>query len=95
MADAHEAEAWLKEKEPLISSTDYGKDEDSAEALLKKHRALLSDVEAFKGTIDGLRKQAGQCRYQEAPVVPLGRECVVALYDYTEKSPREVCLVIP
>src|SRR5262245_4860138 len=92
MADANEAESWMREKEPLVSSTDYGKDEDSAEALLKKHRALISDIEAFKGTIEALRKQASACRYQEAPVVPLGRECVVALYDYTEKSPREVSI---
>ena len=30
-ADANEAESWMKEKEPIISSVDYGKDEDSAE----------------------------------------------------------------
>jgi spectrin alpha len=29
-ADANEAESWMKEKEPIISSVDYGKDEDSA-----------------------------------------------------------------
>ena len=30
---------------------------------------------------------------QEAPVVDsLGKECVVALYDYQEKSPREVSM---
>lgn len=64
MADANEAETWMGEKEPIVGSTDYGKDEDSAEALLKKHRALLSDLEAFKSTIDDLRRQAAQCKYQ-------------------------------
>lgn len=92
MADANEAESWMREKEPLVGSTDYGKDEDSAEALLKKHRALMSDLDAFRSTIDELRKQAGACRYQEQPVGQLGRECVVALYDYQEKSPREVSM---
>ena len=30
---------------------------------------------------------------QEAPVVDdIGKECVVALYDYQEKSPREVSM---
>lgn len=30
---------------------------------------------------------------QEAPVSDIaGKECVVALYDYTEKSPREVSM---
>lgn len=92
LADANEAESWMREKEPLVGSVDYGKDEDSAEALLKKHRAIMSDLDAFKSTIDELRKQAGACRYQEQPVGQLGRECVVALYDYQEKSPREVSM---
>ena len=30
-ADANEAETWMTEKEPIMSNTDYGKDEDSAE----------------------------------------------------------------
>ena len=30
-SDAQEAESWMKEKEPLVSSGDYGKDEDSAQ----------------------------------------------------------------
>lgn len=92
LSDANEADAWMSEKEPIVGSTDYGKDEDSAEALLKKHRALLSDLEAFKGTIEDLRKQASQCKYQEQPMGQLGRDCVLALYDYQEKSPREVSM---
>lgn len=44
LADANEAESWMREKEPIVGSTDYGKDEDSAESLLKKHRALMSDL---------------------------------------------------
>lgn len=92
LADANEAEAWMREKEPVVGSTDYGKDEDSAESLLKKHRALMSDLDAFKSTIEDLRRQAGQCKYQEQPRGQLGRECVLALYDYTEKSPREVSI---
>ena len=30
-ADANEGESWMREKEPIVCSTDYGKDEDSAE----------------------------------------------------------------
>jgi spectrin alpha len=89
IADANEADSWMREKEPVVGSTDYGKDEDSAESLLKKHRALISDLEAFKSTIEALRKQSSLCKYQEQPGGQLGKECVVALYDYTEKSPRE------
>jgi len=33
LADANEAESWMKEKEPIVGSYDYGRDEDSAEVL--------------------------------------------------------------
>ncbi|KAF4526948.1 hypothetical protein B566_EDAN015448 [Ephemera danica] len=92
-ADANEAESWIKEKEPLVVNMDYGKDEDSSEALLKKHEALMSDLEAFGNTIVSLKEQAQACRQQETPVIDVtGKECVVALYDYLEKSPREVSM---
>ncbi|XP_014291962.1 spectrin alpha chain isoform X1 [Halyomorpha halys] len=92
-ADANEAESWMKEKEPMVVNQDFGKDEDSAEALLKKHEALVSDLEAFGNTITSLKEQAESCRQQETPVIDVtGKECVMALYDYTEKSPREVSM---
>jgi len=92
-ADAGEAESWMREKEPLAGNADYGKDEDASEALLKKHEALMSDLEAFKNTIKDLKEQANNCRQQETPVIDMiGKECVMALYDYTEKSPREVSM---
>ncbi|KAJ2946711.1 hypothetical protein O0L34_g12769 [Tuta absoluta] len=92
-ADANEAESWMREKEPMVNAQDYGKDEDSSEALLKKHEAMLSDLEAFGNTIKSLREQANACRQQESPTVDQsGKECVVALYDYAEKSPREVSM---
>merc|ERR550519_2731185 len=92
-ADATEAESWMKEKEPLAGNADYGKDEDASEALLKKHEALMSDLEAFGNTIADLKEAAASCRQQETPVIDmLGKECVMALYDYTEKSPREVSM---
>ncbi|KAI2810972.1 Spectrin alpha chain, non-erythrocytic 1 [Blomia tropicalis] len=94
LADANEAESWMREKEPIVGSHDYGKDEDSTEALLKKHEAIMADLEAFENTIRNLRGQAQSCRQQEAPsgeYIP-GREAVVALYEYAEKSPREVSM---
>ncbi|XP_071821753.1 spectrin alpha chain, non-erythrocytic 1-like isoform X5 [Apostichopus japonicus] len=106
-ADADEGQDWLKSKEPIICSEDYGKDEDSAESLLMKHDVLMSDLEAYKPTIDQLRNQAEECKYdpllakstragdnqQQLPVSDdVSKELVVALYDYTEKSPREVSM---
>uniref|UniRef100_A0A8C2BUE1 Spectrin alpha, non-erythrocytic 1 n=1 Tax=Cyprinus carpio TaxID=7962 RepID=A0A8C2BUE1_CYPCA len=92
-ADANEAESWMREKEPIVGSTDYGKDEDSAEALLKKHEALMSDLSAYGSSIQALKEQAESCRQQVAPTDDeTGKELVLALYDYQEKSPREVTM---
>ncbi|CAG5135132.1 unnamed protein product, partial [Candidula unifasciata] len=92
-ADANEAESWMREKEPIAANTDYGRDEDSSEALLKKHEAFMADLEAYRSVIEDLRRQAQNCKQQEAPVIDdFGIEKVVALYDYTEKSPREVSM---
>jgi len=92
-ADANEVESWIKEKEPIVGSHDFGKDEDSIEALLKKHEALLADSEAFKNTLAALNEQSKALKQPETSVVDsVGKEAVIALYDYVEKSPREVSM---
>lgn len=92
--DAAEAESWIREKEPIVDSKDYGKDEDTAEALLKKHQALMADIEAYESTIyTELRHAAAKCKTHEQSSDPfmLGeRQYVVVLYDYVEQSPRDV-----
>ncbi|XP_067134094.1 spectrin alpha chain-like isoform X2 [Centruroides vittatus] len=91
--DANEAESWMKEKEPLVTSQEFGKDEDSTESLLKKHEALMADLEAFSNTVVALDSQAKSCRQQITPTVDdSGKEFVIALYDYIEKRPREVSM---
>ena len=62
LADANEAEAWMTEKEPIVANTDYGKDEDSAQALLKKHEAVESDIHSYRSTLDTLSRQSKQCK---------------------------------
>ncbi len=69
-AEANEAESWMREKEPVVGNTDYGKDEDSAEALLKKHEALMSDIETYKTLIDNLREQANSCKVTISVLLP-------------------------
>lgn len=51
-----EAETWLKEKQPLLTSTDYGKDEDSVLSLLKKLEGLEREISAFHHTVGRLAK---------------------------------------
>ena len=45
--DANEAESWMKEKEPIISNVDYGKDEDSAEVYFKLLQFSYSKIINF------------------------------------------------
>lgn len=93
LADAAEAESWMREKEPLVCSQDYGKDEDSSEALLKKHEGLMSDMEAFKSTIDKLGDQADKCRLKELHVSDgSSRDMVQVIADHDPKSPREIAV---
>lgn len=93
LADAAEAESWMREKEPIISSEDLGKDEDSTEALLKKHEALMSDLGAFRATVQKLGDQANACRLKELSVSDgSSKEMVLVLSDYDPKSPREIAV---
>ncbi|XP_039706377.1 spectrin alpha chain, erythrocytic 1 [Pteropus medius] len=94
LADLHEAEAWIREKEPIVENTNYGADEEAAGALLKKHEAFLVDLNAFGKSMQALRDQAEVCQQQQAaPVERVAREeRVVALYDFQARSPREVTL---
>ena len=66
--DANEAESWINEKQPLVTIKDFGKDEDSTEALLKKHEALMEDLEAFGNTISELHDRATNCKQQVCSV---------------------------
>ena len=53
----------------------------------------MSDLEAFGNTIKDSKEQAAACRQLETPVIDINsKECVAALYNYTEKSPREVSI---
>ncbi|XP_054977169.1 spectrin alpha chain, erythrocytic 1 [Sorex araneus] len=93
LADLHEAEAWIQEKEPIVDSTNYGADEEAAGALLKKHEAFLVDLTAFGNSIQALREQADACQQQTAPAEGAApEERVVALYDFQARSPREVTM---
>ncbi|XP_066281028.1 spectrin beta chain, non-erythrocytic 5-like isoform X2 [Branchiostoma lanceolatum] len=53
-AEVSEAESWMNDRRPLLTSTEYGKDEYSAQALLKKLDTLERDLEGFRSTVDSL-----------------------------------------
>uniref|UniRef100_A0A8C3DHV3 Spectrin beta, non-erythrocytic 5 n=1 Tax=Corvus moneduloides TaxID=1196302 RepID=A0A8C3DHV3_CORMO len=64
-ADIDEANSWLRERQPLLASKDYGKDESSAEALLHRHLRLEKEIAAYSSEMRRLKEQADVAR--EAP----------------------------
>ncbi|KAI6645819.1 Spectrin alpha chain, non-erythrocytic 1-like [Oopsacas minuta] len=56
LLEASEADAWLNEKAGMTANTDYGKDQDTTEKMLRKHQELEKDVEAYASVIQGLDK---------------------------------------
>ena len=45
-----EEEAWIREKEPLASSADFGKDRISVVQLQQKHQALEAEIQGLWGS---------------------------------------------
>jgi spectrin alpha len=97
-SDAKEVESWIREKEPVAQSSDYGRDEDSCNALYKKHQQLFNDIKAFEQTeLEDLRQKAQKCHQPEKALVSDDlltgqRQKVLSLYDYVEKTPREISM---
>jgi len=57
-ADIDEANSWLQERQTLVASKDYGKDESSAEALLHRHLRLEKEIAAYSTEMRRLKEQA-------------------------------------
>uniref|UniRef100_A0A8D2MJU5 Spectrin beta, non-erythrocytic 5 n=1 Tax=Zonotrichia albicollis TaxID=44394 RepID=A0A8D2MJU5_ZONAL len=57
-ADVDEADSWLRERQPLLASQDYGKDESGAEALLHRHLRLEEEIAAYSSEMRRLKEQA-------------------------------------
>ncbi|XP_060118338.1 spectrin beta chain, non-erythrocytic 5 [Heteronotia binoei] len=67
-ANIDEADCWLQEHQILLTSKDYGKDESSAEALLRRHFHLEEEIVAYSSEISLLEQQAHFVAQQAASV---------------------------
>lgn len=65
--DAAEAESWMSEQELYMMVEDRGKDEISAQNLMKKHDTLEQSVEDYADTIRGLGETARQLTAEQHP----------------------------
>ncbi|PIO70965.1 spectrin repeat-containing domain protein [Teladorsagia circumcincta] len=52
--DFFEVESWMNEKRAALESDNYGQDEDAAQKLLAKHRALQNDMQTYRQWLDKL-----------------------------------------
>ncbi|GBP22289.1 Spectrin beta chain [Eumeta japonica] len=66
--DANEAEAWMSEQELYMMVEDRGKDEISAQNLIKKHEVLEQAVEDYAQTIRQLGETVRHLTAEEHPL---------------------------
>ncbi|XP_057244886.1 spectrin beta chain, non-erythrocytic 4-like [Malurus melanocephalus] len=66
VAEVDELAAWLQDVYRVVSSDDFGHDEHSSRALLRKHRTVTSELDNHRETVAGLRGQL-------AKLAPAGR----------------------
>ncbi|NXW82166.1 SPTN5 protein, partial [Alopecoenas beccarii] len=85
-ADIDEANSWLRERQPLLASKDYGKDESSAEALLHRHLRLEKEIAAYSSEMRRLKEQA-EIAAQQAPAAMVKTEAPNDLNQKTTKPP--------
>ncbi|XP_065538942.1 spectrin beta chain, non-erythrocytic 5 [Lathamus discolor] len=85
-ADVDEANSWLRERQPLLASKDYGKDESSAEALLHRHLRLEKEIAAYSSEMRRLKEQADVAA-EQAPAAMVKTEAPGDLNQKTTKLP--------
>ena len=58
LSEVAEVMSWIDYKINIISSDDYGKDENAADRLLAKNKVLETDRQTYQGVTNGLGKEA-------------------------------------
>ncbi|XP_053169097.1 spectrin beta chain, non-erythrocytic 5 [Hemicordylus capensis] len=84
-ADIDEVDSWLREQQTLLASTDYGKDESSAEALLHRHFCLEREIAAYSSEISRLEEQAHSVTQKAASVMVSVPSTSTEVYDSTNQ----------
>lgn len=57
--EAKEVESWIREKRPMVSSSDYGRDEISVQTHQKKLEVLQRELASFKANVEKVNKLGG------------------------------------
>ncbi|KAE9418301.1 hypothetical protein Angca_009245, partial [Angiostrongylus cantonensis] len=69
MFDAAEVESWMNEKRTALESSNYGQDEDAAQKLLAKHRALQKDMQTYRQWLEKLSTKCSELINSHRPKV--------------------------
>ncbi|VDM96556.1 unnamed protein product [Thelazia callipaeda] len=56
-AEVNQAQQWVRERIPLVTNSDIGKDQAAAEGHLRRLKTLESDINKFSDEIERLRKE--------------------------------------
>ncbi len=51
-------ESWISDRVPVVTDQQYGANEDSTLALLKKHEAIAAEIEGYKGRVEELTAES-------------------------------------
>ena len=65
--DIEDEEDWIHEKEPLVSSTNRGRDLIGVQNLIQKHQALMHEITSHEDRIQQVYKQ-GMYSYTYRPL---------------------------
>ena len=60
LSEVAEVEAWINDKMALVTSSDYGKDEDASDRLLAKNKVLETDIQTYQGITSSLAKESSR-----------------------------------
>ncbi|XP_063724360.1 spectrin beta chain, non-erythrocytic 1-like isoform X2 [Symsagittifera roscoffensis] len=81
--EAKDAEVWMSDQEFHLMSQDRGKDEPSAQALLKKHQALEKSIDDFEDTIKACAdtaKELLEANHPDSPKIQSEQEKIEHSY---------------
>ncbi|XP_034530593.1 spectrin beta chain, non-erythrocytic 1 [Notolabrus celidotus] len=85
-ADVAEADSWLGDRKPLLTSEDHGKDESSTAALLQRHQRLEKELAAYGSEVKRLSEQARSAAQLTALTVELQQK---TMFQHSDSSEEE------
>lgn len=54
LSEANDIELWITEKQHIVGSKDFGKDENAADKMMTKQKALEADMTAYDTMVKDL-----------------------------------------